>query len=103
MELFTTLGVVWAVWMVLKIIVTRLHIEQQTQELKEQLSERIRVVELEHVEESGNVILAYDKENNRFLGQAMDVDGIKTALMDRFPRQVFILNDEVFSAMPMKK
>lgn len=100
LEIFTILGVIWAVWMVLKMIATRAITAQQHEQLKEQIAERIRVVELEKVEEQGNVLLAYDKEDNRFLGQAADVEGIKTALMSRFPNQIFILNGEPFSALP---
>lgn len=100
LEIFTILGVIWAVWLVLKMIATQAITAQQREQLKEQIGERIRVVELEQVVEQGNIILAYDQENRRFLGQATDVDGIKQALMSRFPDQIFILNGEPFSALP---
>lgn len=100
LEIFTILGVIWAVWLVLKMIVSQAVTAQEREQLKERIGERIRVVELEKVEESGNVLLAYDQENRRFLGQAADIDGIKTALMNRFPDQIFILNGEPFSALP---
>jgi hypothetical protein len=99
LEIFTFLGVVWAGWMLIKIIVTRVDIAQQHEKLKGQIGERIRVVELERLEDQGNILLAYDQENNRFLGQAQDVDGVKATLMARFPDQIFILNGEPFSAL----
>jgi hypothetical protein len=100
LEIFTILGVAWAVWMVLKMIASQAVTAQERERIKEQVAERIRVVELEKIEESGNVLLAYDQENNRFLGQATDVEGIKQTLMSRFPDQIFILNGEPFSALP---
>lgn len=103
LEIFTILGVAWAGWMVLKMIATHAINAQQREMIKEQVAERIRVVELEKIEESGNVLLAYDQENNRFLGQASDIEGIKTALMSRFPNQIFILNGEPFSALETVK
>lgn len=57
----------------------------------------IRIVKLEPVPEQ-NIILAYDLENNQYLGQGRDEDEVKSSIMTRFPEKVFVLNDKPFSA-----
>ena len=57
----------------------------------------IRIVKLESVPEQ-NIILAYDLENNQYLGQGRDEDEVKSSIMTRFPEKVFVLNDKPFSA-----
>ncbi len=93
------LGVVWAAWLMLKIIITRFSVEEQREKLKEQIAQRIHDIQLEKIEEQGNVLLAYDKDDNRFLGQAHSVDDLKQVLMQRWPDKIFILNGEPFSAL----
>ena len=57
----------------------------------------IRIVKLEPLPEQGT-ILAYDLENNQYLGQGRDEDEVKSSIMKRFPEKVFVLNDKPFSA-----
>lgn len=99
MELFTVLGVVWAITLVLRLLITRIEHKEFVNNIKQQVADRIHEVQLEKIEESGNLLLAYDKENNRFLGQADSVDNLKTVLMQRWPDRIFIINGEPFSAL----
>lgn len=98
MELFTILGVCWAVMLVLRFIVSRSEAQEKMDAFREEADKRIRVVQLEPLPDS-NTILAYDGENNQFLGQGATVEEIKKHIMERFPSKVFILGDKVFSAL----
>jgi hypothetical protein len=57
----------------------------------------IRIVKLEPLPDQGT-ILAYDGENNQFLGQGKDENELKNNIMQRFPEKVFLLDDKPFTA-----
>lgn len=57
----------------------------------------IRIVKLEPLPDQGT-ILAYDQENNQFLGQGSDESEVKDNIMKRFPEKIFLLNDKPFTA-----
>ena len=71
--------------------------EQVKMQLMEHADRMIRIVQLEPMPEHGT-ILAYDKENNEFLGQGASEVEIKENIMKRFPEKVFLLNDKAFTA-----
>jgi hypothetical protein len=62
-------------------------------EIRERVDIKIRVVRLEKHE---NLLLAYDDENNNFLGQGLNEDEIRDRLVTRFPDKIFILNEKPF-------
>lgn len=66
--------------------------------IREKLNDQIRVVALEKLEEH-NVILAYDAENNRFLGQGSTEAELENIIKQRFPRNIFLMNQRIFSAV----
>jgi hypothetical protein len=98
MELFAIIGIVWAVWMVIKTVLITIGSKIEREEIKEKIAERIRVVRLEELDDH-NTILAYDAENNQFLGQGQTDEEIKKNIVDRFPERVFILGEQVFSGL----
>ena len=65
--------------------------------LLEQADQLIRIVKLEPLPEQGT-ILAYDGENNQFLGQGHNESEVKDNIMKRFPEKIFVLNDRPFTA-----
>lgn len=98
MELFTILGVCWAVMLVLRFIMFRSEAQEKMDKVRELADERIRIVQLEPVPDKG-LILAYDGEDNRFLGQGLTIDEVKTRIMERFPEKIFLLDGKAFSAL----
>jgi hypothetical protein len=91
-------GTVWLIYTIGSIFV-RWHSQKEAiKDLKEHLDEKIRVVRLEKYE---NLLLAYDDENNHFLGQGISENEIKERLMSRFPDKIFLLNKEPFSAQEL--
>ena len=62
-------------------------------EIRERVDIKIRVVRLE---KHDNLLLAYDDENNNFLGQGLTEDEVKERLVTRFPDKIFILNEKPF-------
>lgn len=72
--------------------------KKERAEIREQLDEKIRVVALEKLDDHG-IILAFDAENNRFLGQAADEVELETVIKQRFPRNIFIMNEKIFTAV----
>lgn len=60
---------------------------------KEKLDEIIREVK---VEEHNNVTYWFDKENDRFLAQGATVQEIREVLQKRFPKNIFVVNHEIF-------
>lgn len=68
--------------------------------LREEVDRRVRMVHLEHVKDQG-LMLAYDKENNEFLGQGRTIDEVKQMIMDRWPRKIFYLDNDMFTAMDL--
>lgn len=65
--------------------------------LLEHADTMIRIVKLEPLPEQ-DTILAYDLEDNQFLGQGSDEDEVKQSIMKRFPEKLFVLNNKPFSA-----
>lgn len=98
MEIFTILGVAWACLLILKIIGERADTNQRMEMVKQEADRRIRIVSLEQVPDQ-KLILAYDIENNQFLGQGADVEEVKASIMERFPEKIFVLGDKVFTAL----
>lgn len=77
----------------------RYYVNKKDREIvREKLDEQIRVVALEKLEEQ-NVILAYDAENNRFLGQGSTEEELEHRIKQRFPRNIFLMNKRIFSAI----
>lgn len=77
----------------------RYYVNKKDREIiREKLDEQIRVIALEKLEEQ-NVILAYDAENNRFLGQGATEDELEQLIKQRFPRNIFLMNQRIFSAI----
>jgi len=97
MEIFTILGVTWALLLALRFIVERAEFKNKIELVKDEADKRIRIVELEKIATQGNLILAYDSENNDFLGQGATVQEVKESIMSRYPEKFFILEDKVFS------
>ncbi len=80
--------------------ILRGYIDKKDREIiREKLDEKIRVVRLETLSEY-NTILAFDAEDNRFLGQGISEQEIETAIKARFPNNIFILDKRIFSAIP---
>lgn len=77
----------------------RYYVNKKDREIiREKLDEQIRVVALEKLEEQ-NVILAYDAENNRFLAQGATEDELETVIKQLYPRNIFLMNKRIFSAI----
>jgi hypothetical protein len=98
MELFTFIGIVWAVWIVIKTGLVAIGTKIEHEELKEKLAEKIRVVRLEELNDQ-KTILAFDAENGQFLGQGKDQEEVKQHIIGRFPERVFILGEQIFSGL----
>lgn len=71
--------------------------DEAREEILEKADRIIRMVKLEPLPDQ-NTILAYDGENNQFLGQGTTEAEVKESIMKRFPEKVFILNDKPFCA-----
>jgi hypothetical protein len=97
MEIFTILGVAWALLLALRFVVERAEFKNKIELVKTEADKRIRIVQLEKIATQGNLILAYDSENNDFLGQGATVQEVKESIMSRYPEKFFILEDKVFS------
>ena len=97
MEIFTILGVAWALLLALRFVAERAELKNNIELVKAEADKRIRIVELEKISTQGNLILAYDGENKEFLGQGKTVHEVKESIMDRYPEKFFILEDKVFS------
>jgi len=78
--------------------------KESRQELLEHADRMIREVKFEILKEH-NTVLAYDKENNDFLGQATSEDAVKALLKERFPKKVFLIDgtNEIVTALPIKE
>jgi hypothetical protein len=96
MEIFTILGVAWALLLALRFIVERAEFKNKIELVKTEADKRIRIVQLEKIATQGNLILAYDGENNDFLGQGATVQEVKESIMSRYHEKFFILEDKVF-------
>jgi hypothetical protein len=102
MDFFTFLGIFFAVWIVLKMIAGHVTQRVELENLKQRIGEKIRVVRLEEPSELGDLILAYDQENDQYLGQGTNYDEVKQRIIDRFPDRIFLLNGEPFSKITLK-
>ena len=78
-------------------IAERAEFKNNIELIKVEADKRIRVVQLEKIPTQGNLILAYDGENNDFLGQGKTEQEVKESIMSRYPEKFFILEDTVFS------
>jgi hypothetical protein len=101
MEIFTYIGIAWAVMMIVKFAVARAEIRQTVDLVRAEADRRIRVVKLESVPDKG-LILAFDSENYDFLGQGTSNEEVKQRIIERFPEKIFLLNDKVFSALKLE-
>jgi hypothetical protein len=89
LDLLIYLGVAYFVIRSVTILLFRSMENNETkQRMMEHADRMIRIVQLEPLPEHGT-ILAYDKENNQFLGQGAS---------ERFPEKIFLLNDKAFTA-----
>ncbi len=82
-----------------RMVIARAEASEAMDRFRAEADRRIRIVDLETVPEH-NSILAFDKENNQFLGQGQTIDDVKASIMARFPDKLFILEDKLFSAIP---
>lgn len=98
-DLIAWLVALYVLFLVVKVTLARMETQNAMDQLRAEADRRIRVVDLQTVPEH-NALLAYDKENNQFLGQGATVDDVKAAIIARFPDKIFILQDKVFSAIP---
>ena len=77
----------------------RYYVNKKDREIiREKLDEQIRMVVIEKLEEQ-NLILAYDAENNNFLGQGSSEEELEIMIKQRFPRNIFLMNKRIFSAI----
>ena len=97
MDFFTYLGIFFAVWIVIKMILNHLSNQVQHEEVKQLLAEKIRIVRLEKHEQLSDLLYAYDEENNQFLGQGASYEEVKQRIADRFPDRIFLLEGQPFS------
>lgn len=100
MELFTILGVCWAVMLVLRFIMAKSDAQEKLDAFREEADRRIRVVQLEPLPDN-STILAYDGENHQFLGQGTSVEEVKARIIERFPEKIFLLDNKVFSGLKL--
>jgi hypothetical protein len=78
-------------------------VKETVAEMREKVDEIIRVVRVEKIADQQNLLLAYDGENNQFLGQGYSKEEIKSVLTQRFPRKIFLMDEKAFSAMDLKE
>ena len=97
--IFPLLMTAWMVYMVIRIYKSMREHEQFIDHIKEELDERIRVVVMEPLSEH-NTILAYDAENNQFLGQGSDKTSMIRNILSRFPNKIFLVEEEAYSTRP---
>lgn len=77
----------------------RYYVNKKDREIiREKLDEQIRVIALEKLDEQ-NIILAYDAENNKFLGQGTTEEELERIIKQRFPRNIFVMNKRIFTAI----
>ena len=100
MEILALFGFIWMCMAVLGAISEFRDNARLRDDLRDKLDRTIRVIELEKLPAHGGLILAYDAENNQFLGQGMTITELKQAVMSRFPERIFLLDKEAFSARP---
>jgi hypothetical protein len=99
MEVFTVLGLVWAVLLSIELIELRISSRSKVEKMKEHLGSVVRVIQIETL---GNLLLAYDAENQEFLAQGASISEVQANIMGRFPKKIFLLNKKPFSAMKLE-
>lgn len=97
-EFIGWLVALYFVFLAVRLIVARMEHQVAFDKVRAEADRRIRIVDLESLPEH-NSYLAYDKENNQFLGQGTTIEELKSTIMARFPDKIFILHDKVFSAL----
>jgi hypothetical protein len=97
-QIINLVGTLYIIYLALSWLL-RQHVQKAAvEDLKSHLDEKIRVVRLEKYED---FLLAYDEENNNFLGQGTTEIEIKERLMSRFPDKIFLLDKQPFSAQKL--
>lgn len=91
--------VILLIYQLAKFFFSYITLKQTLAQAREEISEKIRVVQLEKLPTHANLILAFDAENNNFLGQGFSEEEIKERIMSRYPRHIFIMNERIFSAL----
>jgi hypothetical protein len=99
LEILFYAAVIWLCVMIARAVSLHTNMAQQRDRVMQELDQRVRIVDLENIP-GQNCILAYDKENQEFLGQGADIEHVKQVIMQRFPSKVFVLGDKVFSGIP---
>lgn len=97
-ELIGWFVAIYLLVLVVRAMISRMEAQENFDKFKAEADRRIRIVDLQPIPEH-NALLAYDKENNQFLGQGITEDEVKHSIMTRFPDKIFILHDNVFSAL----
>ena len=92
-------GIIWLSILIARVFMFRMRWTEQRDQVFKELDQRIRIVDLEQLPEH-NSILAYDKENQEFLGQGATIEDVKQVIIQRFPTKVFVLEDKIFSGLP---
>jgi len=63
--------------------------------IKQETEQQIGVVQFEHVEQdSYSVVLVYEHQTNRFLGQADTKEQAEAMLQNRYPKKNFVVVNE---------
>lgn len=70
---------------------------QETAAIKKKIKEYVRVIKQE---KHGENYYLFDAETDMFVAQGKTDEEIKTVLKSRFPKHVFLLNDEYMMAGP---
>lgn len=91
----------WLLRLILRGIVEKHDADEYRDKLREVVDKAVREVKLESLSEHG-LMLAYDKENNDFLGQGKTLDEVKNMIMERYPKKIFLMDDGVmFTAIKL--
>lgn len=98
-NLLTLFLTVLLIYQVAKVLISYVSWKQTVEQVREEIGEKIRVVQLEKLPMHANLILAFDAENNNFLGQGFTEEEIKERIMNRYPQHIFIMNERIFSAI----
>jgi len=99
MEILYYAVIIWMAVVIARALMQRMEWTVQRDKVLKELDQRIRIVDLEKLPEH-NAILAYDKENQEFLGQGSTIEDVKQVIIQRFPSRVFVLEDKIFSGLP---
>lgn len=104
MDLFETLGYVvffYLIWQLLKSWIFVQGLKHRIAEAvdaeleKQETAQKVGVVQFEHVEQGPySVVLVYEHETNRFLGQADTREAAESMLRNRYPKRSFVVVNE---------